>query len=317
MFQGEALRFNFSTAYFFNLPAVLSDLGVIIYFYILYSWLIPKYLLKKKYTAYFTLYLLVTLVFIPQQIWCWHGLEKFLFIPPLIQFGGVSFAISIDTFTSLGLRLYEHWSKSQHRRFLLQKEIKEAEILYLKSQMSPHFLFNTLNNIYGLSLNESSETSIAVAQLKSMMNYVKLVDEQISVNLNEEIKYLKNYIALNKLRYNVNITFDNENINPSTIIEPMLLQPFIENAFKHGDTQKDKSINIILIGEENSIRFDITNQFDANKRKDNIGGIGIQNIKKRLDIYYPNKHKLEISQEEMSYRVSLTIDTLKTHKHEN
>lgn len=108
MFQGEPLLLDFGFDYFFNIASLSSDFGVVAYFYVQYFWLIPKYLLKKKYKTFIGLYLLCTLIFIPQQIWSWHGFDKFLFIPPIIQFGGVSFAISIDTFTSLGLRLYEH-----------------------------------------------------------------------------------------------------------------------------------------------------------------------------------------------------------------
>lgn len=182
-------------------------------------------------------------------------------------------------------------------------------MLYLKLQMSPHFLFNTLNNIYALSLNESTKTATAVSQLKELIQYVKQLEERKTVSLHEEINYLKNYISLNQMRFNLPVHFEVENENNSTQIEPMLLQSFIENAFKHGNTDKACGIDVSLINKKDTVLFQITNTIGKNKRKDNVGGIGLQNIKKRLELSYPNRHELKISQDENSYSVSLKLIT--------
>ena len=310
MFHEEPLSFNFGSKYVFDLASISSDLGLVLYFYVQYLWLIHKYLLKKKYKSFIVLYFICTLIFIPQQIWSWHGFGKFLFMPPLIQFGGVSFAVSIDTFTSLGLRLYEYWANSQRRRLLLEKELKETEIFYLKSQMSPHFLFNTLNNIYALSLKGSTNTVAAVGQLRTMMIYVKQLEERKRVSLGEEISYLNNFIALNKLRFDLNVEFLFDNFNKDVQLEPMLLQPFIENAFKHGRTGNDGVIKLSLTEHNGIIEFRIENKFDLYKRKDAVGGIGLVNIQRRLILCYPNQHKLVISHEGNNHIVNLIIHTI-------
>lgn len=230
-----------------------------------------------------------------------------LFLPH--QRGSVVFACIFYYLLSTAFKLYDYWQESEVRKIKLTQEVIETELLYLKSQMSPHFLFNTLNNIYGLSLTNNNQTSLSISQLKDLMIYVEKFELEQSIAIEEEVNYLKSFIALNKLRYGVNVNFQYSKSNKSRniVIEPMILLPFIENAFKHGDTEEKNSINISLIANTNAIQFTIDNSFGIKKRKDDIGGIGIKNVERRLEILYPKSHVLKIAIEHSLFTVSLKL----------
>lgn len=190
----------------------------------------------------------------------------------------------------------------------------EAEKDFLVSQINPHFLFNALNNIYAFTL-DNPVSSNAIMQLSQMLDYSLYRGQDRSVSLEQEVKYIENYIALFKLKDDEieEIEFEYGQADLSRRLAPMLLVPFIENAFKHGNIEEIKGahIRISLKTDGDKILFQCENTFaEGNKNKDEGGGIGIPNVKRRLELLYPNKHTLSINTRQGSpllYQVSLTI----------
>lgn len=201
--------------------------------------------------------------------------------------------------------------------FFRRQEEKEAALKLLKAQLNPHFLFNTLNNLYGLSVVKSEKLPDLMLKLSDLLRYSLYETREMFVPLEKEIKYLENYISLEKIRLEdkAEIQFNiSGNVN-SNIIAPMLLIVFVENAFKHLgvlDSMKSKVLVTIEVGE-NSLMFKCINTTDAgdiqhNNLEKGKSGIGLQNARKRLDLMYPEKHKLQIAQQENCYQVVLTLN---------
>jgi sensor histidine kinase YesM len=206
------------------------------------------------------------------------------------------------------------WFDTQKLKAELVNQTQTSELALLRSQVNPHFLFNTLNNIYSLVCKKSPDAPEAIMKLSSIMRYMLYDANTDKVLLEKEIEYLESFIELQKLR----IRHDNfvelriEGDVSNKIIAPMLLIPFVENAFKHGDKAVNSpGIRIHLVVSPHKLVFEIINHVKKNffGQKDKIGGIGLQNIKRRLEILYPGKYKLETTQENDLYRVNLSILT--------
>lgn len=194
----------------------------------------------------------------------------------------------------------------------LQKEKLEAEMKFLKSQINPHFLFNSLNNIYTLILVQSESAGPNLLKLSDMLRYMLYDCKADKVPLIKEIEYIKNYIDLIKLKdssgLNVQVELSEE--HPQLMVAPLLFIPFIENAFKHSKIEDLERgwIKIKLDTQIDKIRLLVQNSIpEANFNKDNVGGIGLQNVKKQLELMYPEEHILHIQQQGNEYIVSLTI----------
>lgn len=188
--------------------------------------------------------------------------------------------------------------KTEAEKVLLQNQILEAESKFLRSQINPHFLFNALNNIYALSMMESKQTPEAIHKLSSMLRYVLYESKHDFVSLSKETDYLKDYIELYKLKDdsadNIKVNIDIQN---TLLIAPMLLVPFIENCFKHGniDDTENGWVNINLKTNDESIEFYCENTLaSVQGTKDKQGGVGLENVKQRLNLLYPNIHSLDI-----------------------
>ncbi|WP_298316561.1 sensor histidine kinase [uncultured Aquimarina sp.] len=201
--------------------------------------------------------------------------------------------------------------------FFRRQEEREAELKLLKAQLNPHFLFNTLNNLYGLSVVKSEKLPDLMLKLSDLLRYSLYETKEMFVPLEKEIKYLENYISLEKIRLEdkADIQFNIEGIVSSAVIAPMLLIVFVENAFKHLGVlgnMKSKVLVDIEVGESLLV-FQCVNTIDSldinhNDLEKGKSGIGLQNAKKRLDLMYPEKHQLQIVQQEDSYRVELTLN---------
>ena len=190
-----------------------------------------------------------------------------------------------------------------------QLKLKEQELHYLKMQIHPHFLFNTLNTMYGFALKKADETPEMILKLSNLLDYLLYQVDKPFVLLAEEINHIKDYIALEKMRFNntLDITFNCENILETTKIAPMLLLPFIENSFKHGSIKNGVlKIEIVASSNKENISFSIKNT-RSNPENSNAG-IGLQNIKKRLDLLYTNKYDLKIEESESHFKVHLTLN---------
>lgn len=222
--------------------------------------------------------------------------------------------VTIYGIYSLLLRLTIGWFETQKQKTELMLEKKSGELALLRSQINPHFLFNTLNNIYSLVYKKSDDAPEAVMKLSSIMRYMLFDATTDHVLLEKEIEYLKSFIELEKLRVRHRDFVELEitgNTDEHTIA-PMLLIPFVENAFKHGSRQvAGAGIRVRLEVTPTEIRFTVVNHIRKSESvvKDKVGGIGLQNIRRRLNLLYPGKHTLNIRTDEEFYTVDLTIST--------
>lgn len=197
-----------------------------------------------------------------------------------------------------------------------KKELKlvslASELQFLKSQVSPHFLFNVLNSLSFLARKKSGILEPALIKLSSLLRYMLYETDVDGTLLDKEIRYLTDYIELQKLRYHdikVNCSFQNN--NEYAVIAPMLLIPFVENAFKHTAAVEsaESVIDIALHVQENQLHFAVTNNYceSANAQADKASGIGLSNVAKRLEILYPGSHVLTIQKKDNHFAVSLEI----------
>ncbi len=301
----------------FLMPTTIATTYVSIYK------LIPDYLITKRYTA-FTVYsvytLIISLYLIMLSIFfSLIYLSNFEFdqMNPitrniiLVTSSVYLVVILVSAFKLLQLNL-----KSNKKTALLESKIletqlklKEQELNYLKMQIHPHFLFNTLNTMYGAALKKADDTPNMILKLSNLLDYLLYQVDKPFVSLEDEINHIEDYISLEKMRFNetLNVSFTKD-IHSNTIsIAPMLFIPFVENSFKHG-TLKNGVLHIDLSIKTTSeiIIFKISNS-SLNKKNQNEG-IGLQNIKKRLELLYPNQYQLDIFQEPSKFTVNLQLN---------
>jgi LytS/YehU family sensor histidine kinase len=194
----------------------------------------------------------------------------------------------------------------------LKSENLNSELKFLRSQINPHFLFNALNNIYSLSVLKSEKTPDNILKLSDMLRYIIYDCNADKVALEKELNYINNYIDLQKLKDDsiTGIELDIEDTDPNCRIAPMILIPFIENAFKHSKIEDVQSgyIRIKIENTENQLLFNISNSLPkAQYTKDKVGGVGLENVRRRLQLIYPDQHQLSITQTEDSFTVKLII----------
>ncbi|WP_299307021.1 sensor histidine kinase [uncultured Psychroserpens sp.] len=202
--------------------------------------------------------------------------------------------------------IYEQWKWFN----TLKSEKAKAELELLKTQVNPHFLFNTLNNLYALTVKQSEKAPEMILKLSDMMRYTIYEGKNERVPLSEEIDYLKNHIALHEIRHKKNVSIEFEhNILPADEIAPLLFIILLENAFKHGVEKltSDAYVIIVLHSDKNQIYFSVENNYEIPSENNNKG-IGIENLKRRLLLIYPDSHKLTINQTTSTYKVELTIN---------
>lgn len=204
------------------------------------------------------------------------------------------------------------WFDNQKLKAELVSQTQISELVLLRSQVNPHFLFNTLNNIYSLVCKKSPDAPEAIMKLSSIMRYMLYDANTDKVLLEKEIEYLCSFIELQKLRLHKAdfVEFHIEGEVGNKIIAPMLLLPFVENAFKHGNKLvPSPGILIHLAVAPHQLLFVIENHLKKNftSQKDNIGGVGLQNIKRRLEILYPGKYTLKTTIENDLFKVKLSI----------
>ena len=201
--------------------------------------------------------------------------------------------------------VFEQWKWLQN----LKAEKSKTELSLLRTQINPHFFFNTLNNLYALTIKNSKQAPEVILKLSDMMRYTIYEGEKETVKLGDEIEYLQNYIELHKIRYNktVEITF-NHNIDNNLMVSPLLFIILLENAFKHGVETLTESafIHMNLYENANFIHFDIENNFDPKELKES-NGIGLQNLKRRLSLLYKDSHELNFYSTKNTYKTTLKI----------
>jgi sensor histidine kinase YesM len=210
------------------------------------------------------------------------------------------------------IKLLKFWYEQQHKSIQLLKEKTEAELAMLKGQINPHFLFNTLNSIYSLALKKSDLTSEAVVKLSEMLDYLLYECNADQVSIKKEIKLIQNYIYLQKIRYSDRLDIQFQADIEDQLIPPMLFLPFIENSFKHGVGKQSRKvwvyIKLEIVGDH--IQFQIKNSktaYSNGEGKITSGGIGLENVKKRLDLLFQNNYSLDIDDISDTFKVELQI----------
>ncbi|MFO7755024.1 MAG: histidine kinase [Bacteroidales bacterium] len=313
-------------AYVVWFSSFLLPLAAAVTYFTVY-YLIPRYLMERKYLQ-FILYSFYTFVFASYMIAviiyaCLIFIldfniklmppmsKNFFFILVLLYLVvGVVSSISIlnNNFATISRN-----KELQNKILATRLQLKDQELHYLKRQIHPHFLFNTLNTIYGFAMQQSEQTPEIILKLSNLLDYILYQVSKPAVSLKEEVLHIKEYIELEKIRFQdtLKVTFVFDEISNDTEIAPMLLIPFIENAFKHGSIVDGYlSIDVRAGLQQDRLDFSVINTFTGDNKEYNENGIGIENIRKRLDLYYSNNYKLKQEAEGNNYKVQLSIYNL-------
>lgn len=296
----------------------------------------------KMLVVYLTIYLLIPRLFLLGKYWTF-----FLSVALLLLLGGflqrtviyyvlypliypgelhgafintywiIKNTLTIFTVTLLAsaVKITKYWYQDHEKAKALREEKLAAELKFLKAQIHPHFLFNTLNNLYSLTLKQSSDAPEVVLRLSGLMNYMLYDASAAQVPLSREIETIHNYISLERIRYgsSLEVFFEVEGDLEGVEIAPMLLLPFIENSFKHGVSdevdQKWIAATLELRGDYLLFKVENSRTQKANDHRplEYTGGIGLRNVRRRLDLLYPDRYELKILDEEDSYLVILKI----------
>ena len=217
----------------------------------------------------------------------------------------LEFVSSYATISML-LFLSKNWFALKERQLALEKENHQIKLTSLKAQINPHFLFNSLNNIYGVTSSENKSSRAYILKLSDALRYMIYETEEAFVPLEDEVAYLKNYLALEQLRLNNKdaVRVDIEGNFSGYLIAPFILLPLIENCFKHCD-KNDPIIEIQMSMEQDQLRLQTRNNKSINKERK--GGLGLSNLKSRLNLIYPNQHQLTIK-EDLFYESNLNLN---------
>ena len=302
---------------------LVFSIFLILFFYLSYFILVPKLYFNKKYIYFFSISVICFLfiytsavLFFPKPLPFigapHHAVAEHIHneMPPpagyfFNEFRKLSLQFLIVFIFSLMLKINNRWKKSE-------KEKLDAELSYLKAQINPHFLFNTLNSIYSLAIIKSDDVASSIVKLSNMMRYVLSESSNEFVILEKEIEYIRNYIELQQIRFGNFIQFDCiiSGDQKNKTIAPLILIPFIENAYKHGgNAEENSAIKIkIEITESQLILLVKNNKVVVQRSEELKSGLGVENTKNRLQYIYPTKHSLIINDTEKEYSVSLTLN---------
>lgn len=289
---------------------LISCAILLIIFYFNYLWAIPQLFVKKRYVLYIliTVGLFVCIVFIhtlltPENLSDVNGLEN---LESLILRG-----LILKTLATYLISWFVFFAQSYRNRELA---VKNAELAQLKSQVNPHFLFNSLNSIYSLAMAKSDQTAESVAQLSDIMRYVTDVSEKDSVSLSEELEYVRNYVELQRIRLTqkTSVKFEIQGDALSKRIPPLLFINFIENAFKYGVSNETEGVILFKFTvTERELELIVENKKAKQARSvDKMNSSGIKNAKRRLDHLYDLNYFLEIKESDVAFRVDLKVPLL-------
>jgi LytS/YehU family sensor histidine kinase len=292
-------------------------------FFLNTEWLIPKILHKKGATPYIWALLVLIAGFTVWNSLLGDWLRHFF--PPdkprkISFFWNLVPSIFVAAI-STGYALFDYVVKEEKIKQEEKQERLLSELSFLRSQISPHFIFNILNSIVYLIRSKSSLAEPVTIKLSELMRYMLYESDDTHISLDKELAYLNNYIELQKVRFDddVKIELNTEGAATTQIIEPMLMIPFVENAFKHGvGMVLDPVIDILLKITETDLSFSVRNKIapESSEDKDMSSGIGLKNVKRRLELLYPNAHHLDIKNDGDWFEVNLNLRFLNTTKHD-
>ncbi len=301
-------------AYQFAIAVIPVALTNIPLFLLNSEWLVPKVFGRKGMPAY-----LLSLLGLIVGFAIFQNYLKEVIIPCNLirRHNDVFWAVVPVVFVtaiSTGYGFISLFLKQQKTRQQEQEERMKSELSFLRSQISPHFIFNILNSIVYLIRSKSSNAEAVTIKLSELMRYMLYESGDAQVPLEKEVEYLKNYVELQKIRFeeDVDIRLNIEGAPGPQLIEPMLMIPFVENAFKHGvGIVSQPVIDISLVISKKSLSFAVKNKVtgEATEDKDSASGIGLRNVQRRLELLYPNKHELKIGKEGEWFNVSLELKT--------
>lgn len=291
--------------------------AVVVYINLLY--LIPNFLQKKKFLSYFImLFFLVLLVTPIKMILLYFSFTGNPIAQNSVRSNQILFFLS--NFFVIGIstiyNIIGDWANQLKEQKEIETQNMQSELKFLRSQINPHFLFNTLNNLYALTLKKSDQAPEIVLKLSEMMRYMLYECNEPKVLLSKELNYIKNYLDLERIRQrnHVEIKFEQTGNVHNQSIAPLLLITFIENCFKHGIKNMVTSgyVNLKFEVLDNEVYFLVENSkpsslpYQEHKRP---GGIGLVNVRRRLELLYPDKHDLKIEDTPNSYKVELILKT--------
>lgn len=295
---------------------------IVFLFYINYFYLVPRFLLNKGLFQYVVLSLLI----IGSFTWLEFGFLPDMPFPELgrpvprsrigtrLPVFPIVFRLGIVHVISSILRIYFEWKKNEVLRKEIEKENIKSELQLLKTQLDPHFLFNSLNTIYALAVKKSLETPDAVVNLSELMRYMIYEADKDMVPLTKELDYIKSYVQLQLLRHsdNENVSLKISGVEKGKVIPPLIFISFIENAFKYGTDYNGRiHIKIEFLIQEESLDFSIRNRIVIVRKSTKSSGIGLENVQNRLRLLFPGTHTLKISNDGENYRVDLKLMYLK------
>lgn len=269
--------------------------------------LLCNYHPQKKYTSAFAMFFVICTVSFFLGL-SWTRLFNDVPIRMSRYFRLVAIPTGVQVFFAIAFYLIRYTQHKEVQQAALQLQNQKAELSFLRSQVNPHFLFNNLNNIYALVYEQSPQALPAIAGLSELLRYM-LYNNSEMVLLKTELGYIEKYIALQQLRFEqpscieMLLHCSGEHVK----IAPLLLIPFVENAFKHGQAATDKPwLKLEINSDENTLNFSCANLI-GNKKKDKAGGIGLDNVKQRLNLLYRGNHQLEIAEYDSWFTIKLQL----------
>lgn len=311
-------------------PVRFIEAGVLTFtlmlvFYTNYFWLIPKKYVEGKRRLYWIVNIVLILTLgIAEHFLLWRMYlvmdEEFKANPDfslnmhLLYTARNVFNLMMAAAIASTIVLSEQWHDSRDARLKAEAEAKEAELKNLRSQINPHFLLNTLNNIYALTAFDKEKAQDAIQELSKMLRHMLYDNQQPLVSLTEEVQFMENYVNLMKLRLsaNVEVNFKSAISHPDTTVAPLIFISLVENAFKHGVSPTEPSfINIDVGADEKTIVCDIENSYFPKSRRDHSGhGIGLQQVQRRLALLYSNRYNWNkgLSEDGKTYRSRIEIN---------
>ncbi len=317
----ENFERSFSSELIF-LPVKMLTTYFVLYF------LLPRYLLQGKHIR-FGLWVIILIVvsslgqrlvtyYVYYPIWAPEGQAYALLLPHKIikEFVGIYPVVGL----AVAIKLLKFWYQGKEDHQVLVQEKLEAELKFLKTQIHPHFLFNTLNNLYALTLKKSDLAPAMVLKLSDLINYMLYECNVESVPVSKELKFIHDYIEIEKMRYGdlLELNLNIEDEGEDKAIAPLIFLPFLENAFKHGaNSQLEKawvSIDLKIRRDELTFKVENNSEIEIETGNGKDKGIGLKNVRRRLDLLYKEDYELVILEEKESFLVTLKIPLRKRTK---
>lgn len=305
----------------FTEEVIYMPVKMLLTYFTLYL-LLPRFLLPGQYMTFFIWFLLSSFIagiiqryiaftyvypiYYPEAL-----RDPFFFFPKIVKTFAGMYPV---TFTAVAIKLLKYWYTNQKAQQILTQEKLQAELKFLKTQIHPHFLFNTLNNLYALTLKKSDKAPETVLKLSELINYMLYECKSDEVPLSKEVKFIRNYADIEKMRYGDKLDID---IRVSgdvadQKIAPLIILPFVENCFKHGASEnlQQSWVKVTIDSYPDHVVIKVENsKGDNGNGHTREEGIGIQNVKRRLDLLYPGRHELKIIGGAETFLVILSIRT--------